>query len=270
MWPPENAYGVRKRMEFVAEEIRRRRPGSVLDVGCGSGMLLTRPLAELFPECRFVGIDSDPGTIAFANEHGARTNLRFLVADHLPATERFHMIIASEVIEHVESPVEFLSSMVGRLEPGGLIFMTLPNGYGPFEFATLLEVVLRRSGVLALLKRRRGGHGTSSGVADTLAVSPHINFFSFGTIRAVIRAAGLQEIAYRPRTWLCGFGFDSLLRTEVLLRWNAAVADRLPPWTVSDWMFLLERAPAAVPFAYTRGAYARLRRRWNERLAGIG
>jgi hypothetical protein len=101
-------------------------------------------------------------------------------------------------------------------------------------------------------------------------VSPHINFFSFGVIRAVIRAAGLREIAYRPRTWLCGFGFDSLLRTGALLRWNAAVADRLPPWIVSDWMFLLERGASVVPFSYTRGAYARLRRRWNERASGVG
>jgi SAM-dependent methyltransferase len=272
MSPHENAYGVRKRFEFVAEIIRQRQPAEVLDVGCGSGMMLTRPLAEAFPRSRFVGVDSDPGSIRFANSAAAPANLEFLLPEALAPDRQFDLVVASEVIEHVESPVEFLQLLAGRLKADGRLLLTLPNGYGPFEVATLMETALARSGILPLLLRLRRSRADAAPRAadtvDTLAFSPHINFFSFRVIREVIRGAGLRELAYRPRTWLCGFGFDSLLRTAALLRWNADIAERLPPWTVSDWMFVLDAGGMPGPYRYRRNWYARLRRRWNEHRPG--
>jgi hypothetical protein len=105
---------------------------------------------------------------------------------------------------------------------------------------------------------------------DTLALSPHINYFSWTAIRRVVAGAQLDIRDYRGRTFLCGFGFDHVLRGRRLIAWNARVADSLPAALVSDWMLLLEPVPELRSAGgYRRGAYARMRRRLNERRCGL-
>jgi 2-polyprenyl-6-hydroxyphenyl methylase / 3-demethylubiquinone-9 3-methyltransferase len=105
----ETSYGDERRYAFLSEIIASRRPSRILDIGCGTGMRLTRRLAETFPATAFVGTDSDRGSIAWAQaNNGDLANQRFCLDDDLPGTERFDMVIASEVIEHVENPAGFL------------------------------------------------------------------------------------------------------------------------------------------------------------------
>ena len=42
--------------------------------------------------------------------------------------ERFDAVIATEVIEHVAHPDQFLSAIASTVKPGGWLFMTTPNG----------------------------------------------------------------------------------------------------------------------------------------------
>jgi SAM-dependent methyltransferase len=254
----EDAYGTRKRLEFVSSVVAARRPRRVLDIGCGTGEQLTFPLAQAHSDARFLGVDPDERSIEHAQRSFARPNLEFSLAAELPDAERFDLVVASEVLEHVESPGEFLRGLVERLNPGGAIVLTVPNGFGPFELGSLAESLLAQ--VLPIGRGERAG-------PDTLAASPHINFFSWGRLRAALAAAGLAVREHRNRTVACGFGFDYLVRGQRLIGWNARFADRLPEWCVSDWMMVLE--PAGVREGgreYHRGAYARLRRWLNERL----
>ena len=264
----ENTYGLAKRLDFVSEVIARCRPARVLDVGCGTGANLTAPLAQRFPATQFVGMDSDAASIAYAARINPHANARYLREADGTVPGRFDLVIASEVIEHVEEPDAFLDGLKARLAPGGKIVLTLPNGYGPFELATFLESLMRASGLYGLLRslRRRLHAGPAEAApTDTLAWSPHVNFFSYRLIREVLAGRGYSVLEYRPRTFLCGFGFDQLLRSPAIIAWNAAVADRLPPQLVSDWMFLLEPSGSPLRAAYRRGAYARARRYLNER-----
>lgn len=264
----ENAYGMRKRLQALSNLMDRLKPRSVLEIGCGSGAYLLAPLAERYPAVSFLGIDTDSVSIDYARFHFRAENLQF-ESDADPG-RCFDLVIASEVIEHVESPKEFLVAATARLNPGGKLFVTTPNGYGPFEWASLVQVLLLRSGIFPALRRAKraifGGGPSGSAVPDSYASSPHINFFSWREIRAVIGMAGLATDSYQGRTWLCGFGFDFLVRGGRLADWNARIADRLHPSLVSDWMFVL--APARPPQSgdYRRNGWARLRRRLNERM----
>jgi len=274
---PEDIYGKRKRLDFVARVIPAARPVTVLDIGCGTGTHLTVPLATALPEATFVWVDADEETIAYARSNDHPANLRFLSNADLDPEAMFDLIIASEVIEHVESPEELLLSLKRRLNAGGRIVLTVPNGYGPFEFSVLFQTLLLASGLYSLLRaanrlRARPSPTQDARLAeplrDTLAASPHINFFSFGGIRRVFDACGLTVREFGSRTFLCGFGFDQLLRGGRFLRWNTRIADKLPPQVTSDWMFVLE--PGTLPprtTPYRRNAYARFRRRLNERHA---
>jgi 2-polyprenyl-3-methyl-5-hydroxy-6-metoxy-1,4-benzoquinol methylase len=263
MSAPEDAYGTQKRLAFAAQLIGAALPRRVLDFGCGIGLQLTLPLARAWPGVHFLGVDSDAASIAFANAQSPPPNLEYAPVAALPAGARYDLIIASEVIEHVDQPGALLRTLVERLEPNGRILLTVPNGYGPFELAAFTREMLETAGMLAFLRRiKRRVLGESRRAAqDTHAVSPHINFFSLPELRAAIAGAGLKVVVFRPRTLLCGFGFDLLVRGSRLTGWNAALADRLPAVLASDWMFVLERA-AVTPdgWEYVPGAYARLRR----------
>lgn len=273
MSPAEDAYGLSKRLAFCAEIIASRHPALVLDVGCGTGENLTRPLAERFPAVRFLGVDDDPGSIEYARARPVLSNLSFAGYEALARPNGADLVIASEVVEHVESPEEFLTQAAGHLGSDGRMIVTTPNGYGPFELASLIEVLLRLSGAFDLLRRVKraliGGYPEPDS-RDTLAASPHINFFSHGRIKAVFASSGLEIERYQGRTLLCGFGLDSLVRRLAIGEWNARVADRLPPACVSAWAFLLRKVSPRPGPHYRRGPVARWRRRMNERCWSAG
>lgn len=271
----ETSYGDAKRLAFLRGIIESRRPATVLDIGCGTGVRVTRPLAEAFPSIAFLGVDADETSIAWAgNNNRDLDNLSFAPLDTLPAGRRFDLVIASEVIEHIADPVRFLLDLRGRLAGTGAIALTLPNGYGPFEAMALTECVLHLSGlqsILRWLKYRILGKSVFPRAADldTLAVSPHVNFFGFDEITDLFEAAGFNIVQSANRTALCGYILDDLIRGRRLVAWNASIADRLPAWSVSDWMFELEPAAAPGMVGWQRGAWARFRKRLNERRWGI-
>ncbi|HUF80094.1 MAG TPA: methyltransferase domain-containing protein [Burkholderiales bacterium] len=273
MLPPEDPYGRRKRLRFCRQLIAAAQPQMVLDVGCGTGQL-TGALAGMFPGVHFTGVDSDAASILHARAGWALPNLEFGCTERLADAQVFDLIIASEVLEHVEQPGNFLAILRDKLTGRGRLLVTLPNGYGPFEIFTLLQTVLAVTGLHALLRRlkhRLAGRPpvTASNAADTLAVSPHINFFSHRAVRRLFADSGLRLVQYQPRTLLCGFLLDQALSHFGLCEWNAAVADRLPAAFSSDWMFVLEKGPSSGQPAYERGWLSRLRRRLNERACGL-
>jgi len=271
----ENSYGIIKRLNFLKEIIEIYHPESVLDIGCGTGTYLTLPLAKSNPTIRFLGADSDITSIKFAQNNYKLENLSFCISENIGREDKFELIIASEVIEHVERPEEFIIKLKDKLTDKGKLVLTLPNGYGPFETSCLLESILHFFGVISLLRKsrdvaRQDKRDLLLRDVDTLAASPHINIFSYKQIKGLIFNAGFKIIKYQPRTFLCGFGFDQLLRGPRLLSWNAKFADYLPPFMNSAWMFLLESVKQDKKARYKRNWYAEIRRFLNEKRFGLG
>ena len=91
----------------------RADPRSVLDVGCGEGVL-THELAERLGERRIVGIDLDDPKLRSQWEHRHRPNLEYRVGDatELPfADGEFDLAAAIEVLEHVPDPEATVAEM---------------------------------------------------------------------------------------------------------------------------------------------------------------
>ena len=266
---PEDAYGRAKRQVFVESVIRHAKPRTVLDFGCGTGTQLTWPLAEAFPQVSFLGIDSDQTTIDWARKQPVPSNLTYQTQDG-DTDQRFDMIIASEVLEHVECPDQLLRYFRDRLIDGGRLVVTVPNGYGPFETMSLIEHLFTLGGVLPLLRRIKhaifGPPRIDSREALTLAVSPHVNFFSLAAMRTLLREAGFEIRSFRSRTLFCGFIIEWAIRGP-LVAWNARIADYLPAWCASDWMFECVKASAS-PYTistWRRTWWGRFRRMLSER-----
>jgi SAM-dependent methyltransferase len=91
----------------------RAAPKSVLDVGCGEGVL-THEWAGRLGDARIVGIDLDDSKLAAEWEARRRPNLEYRVeeATHLSfANGEFDVATAIEVLEHVPEPEATVAEM---------------------------------------------------------------------------------------------------------------------------------------------------------------
>ncbi len=100
-----------------------------LDIGCGGGVLC-EPLASLGADV--VGADPAGNAIAVAERHARQSGLaidyRSTTAEALAAAgERFDIVAAMEVIEHVADAPEFLAACSELLRPGGVLVLSTIN-----------------------------------------------------------------------------------------------------------------------------------------------
>jgi 2-polyprenyl-3-methyl-5-hydroxy-6-metoxy-1,4-benzoquinol methylase len=88
-------------------------PDSLLDVGCGEGILVHR-WAQRLDERRVVGIDLEEPSIQAGWKEREAPNLEYRVmrAENLPFAEsEFDLVSAIEVLEHVPDPEHTLAEM---------------------------------------------------------------------------------------------------------------------------------------------------------------
>jgi 2-polyprenyl-6-hydroxyphenyl methylase / 3-demethylubiquinone-9 3-methyltransferase len=101
----------------------------LLDIGCGGG-LLSEPLARLGAEV--VGADPAETNIGVAQLHAAESGLaidyRATTAEALSAAnERFDIVLAMEVVEHVADVNLFVALAASMVKPGGLMIAATLN-----------------------------------------------------------------------------------------------------------------------------------------------
>lgn len=96
---------------------------SVLDVGCGDGILRTHLHAESFS--RYVGIDF-PEAIARANSRAdSRTSFRAADMRAFVSAERFDVIVFNESLYYVDDPIGELRRYTGFLEKNGVFLVSM-------------------------------------------------------------------------------------------------------------------------------------------------
>lgn len=94
---------------------------SLADIGCGGG-LVAEPMTRL--GFTVTGIDADPGAIAVAREHAAASGLVIDyrigdIAALVGGAERFDVVLALEIVEHVADRAAFFTGLGALLKPGG-------------------------------------------------------------------------------------------------------------------------------------------------------
>ena len=113
------------RFSILAGYICHLKPGgTVLDTGCGQGVLLRRLPVSCY--ARYVGIDVSGSAISVAQEHGNERST-FLAADceeYSPA-ERFDVIVFNEVLCCLRDPLPTVERYARSLNPGGLLLVSL-------------------------------------------------------------------------------------------------------------------------------------------------
>jgi ubiquinone/menaquinone biosynthesis C-methylase UbiE len=95
------------------ELMEQAEPSSLLDVGCGEGVLVHR-WAQSLPATRIVGIDLVEESIqaGWAERQAPNLEYRTMPAENLPfADDEFGLATAIEVLEHVPDPEHTLAEM---------------------------------------------------------------------------------------------------------------------------------------------------------------
>jgi len=118
----------------------------MLDIGCGAG-LLCEPFTRLGADV--VGVDAAAKNIAAARLHAEKGHLsidyRNTTPEEMDGRERFDIVLAMEVVEHVTDVGLFLGRCAAMLKPGGMmVASTLNRNWKSFALAIVgAEYVLR-------------------------------------------------------------------------------------------------------------------------------
>lgn len=107
----------------IYENLLDRKCEKILEVGCGPGVFY-KPWSELNVD--WTGVDINPLWMKFGKENGVPISNKSLSS----IKRQFDVVMAHQVIEHVEDPVAFIKEIKSLLRPGGLIHLELPNQAG--------------------------------------------------------------------------------------------------------------------------------------------
>jgi 2-polyprenyl-3-methyl-5-hydroxy-6-metoxy-1,4-benzoquinol methylase len=136
--------------------------GKILEVGCGSGWLLSRLQS---PQRELYGMDISGSAARIAKVHATEASTCAANATTLPfKSNSFDWLICLEVLEHIEGD-EVIKECLRVLKPGGKALFSVPNAKGVggriaghvrfFTFASSLEYV-RQAGFEITSARKMG------------------------------------------------------------------------------------------------------------------
>jgi SAM-dependent methyltransferase len=144
----------------------RRRPdaGSILDIGCASGLFL-----KSMADRGWTSWGVEPSAVQFALAKEALNGRAVLQNTTLEGAElpgAFDVITAWDVVEHVTDPTSFLSRCAALLKPDGFLFLTVPD---------------MDSWQARVLKHRW-----------PMLLAEHLNYFNRPSLRMCCKRAGLH------------------------------------------------------------------------------
>ena len=242
----ENLWGYGKRLRFVDGAIQREFPGRkrsdlrILDIGCGNGSQLAIPLAAGGYDV--TAVDSHQPSIQRGRSLDPAVKFHHGVVSDLPLS-KFDCVIISEVLEHLAEPEQLLGMALPYLAEPGILIITVPNGYGEFEWDQRLYRAMHIDKTVRWLRSnfQRGKQKEAFGGSDD--GSPHLQRVTLRTLSKMFDRHHLLPIEARGTSLLSGpFVAHLFGNFELFIRLNAAIADHLPMSLVAGWMFALRPA----------------------------
>jgi len=161
-WISETTLDDKRRFEFLRDAILNK---DVLDFGAGTGgfLRLARTVAK-----KTVAVELDKEAAALLASQKVE---HYYSIDEIPPDQKFDLITAFHVIEHLRDPIEFLQNIAPRLSQSGRIYLEFPNAND--ALLTMYE---------------------SDSFSKFTYWGCHLMLFNHDTIRLAIEKAGLKCI----------------------------------------------------------------------------
>ena len=197
--------------------------GSLLDVGCAGGYLLTAAREKGFDAW---GVEINPEMVQFARGQGHRVHLGVLESANFP-NDCFDVVLMCDVFEHVASPRHLLMEVRRITKPGGYLYIRGPIG------ATLAQAIFRN---FRRLGRRE--------VRILPGYPYHVTEFTPRTLDSYLRSTGFQttyvttaETFLPTRTTASNLSVKTVC--ELLIRSLSKCASLLPFTGMGDFIEIL-------------------------------
>jgi SAM-dependent methyltransferase len=186
-WLLEEEARVRLWERRLRKMSRVARPGSLLDVGAGTGQFLDLARRD-HPEVW--GTEVSESAVAIAQEK-YRIRLLHGTIESLPLpAEAFDNITVFHVLEHVPNPRRIIEKCFSLLRRSGLLFIAVPNDYRP------VKSKIRHT--LKLLGVRRYREATRSGLQriqlDGSMAEIHLSHFTPRVLRFLLESSGFKVV----------------------------------------------------------------------------
>jgi len=99
---------------------------SVIDVGCGNGMLL-KFLSEHYPVASQTGMEYAEAALELAAKLNPAAS--YIVHDiNQPYHKEYDAVLCTEVLEHILHPANAFKNLLEMVLDGGILLITVPNG----------------------------------------------------------------------------------------------------------------------------------------------
>lgn len=188
------------------------RPQSICEVGCGSGRVLELVVASL-PGSQGDGYDISPQACAI-NSGRARADLRFHNGSPFNAGVSADLVMAIDVIEHVEDPFQFARNLAAIAD---------------FQ---LLHIPLDMNALSV---------GRGWPVMDARSQIGHLHYFTRDTAIALLAESGLEIVAERYTPWAIDQSYKTWKKRVAALprRLAFALAPHAAVRLVGGWSLLV-------------------------------
>jgi 2-polyprenyl-3-methyl-5-hydroxy-6-metoxy-1,4-benzoquinol methylase len=210
--------GGRADADFSVMHLPAALRGRLLDVGCGSGVLLER-MRGLGWEVE--GVDVDASAVENARRKGLNVQLGDLEGSQFPDGS-FDVVTMSHVIEHVEDPPRLVRECYRILKPSGRLIVLTPNA-------------------------ESWGHRLFGRRWVALDPPRHLFIFSVSSLRNLTKRAGFTTVnaltTIRAAAWI--FFVSRCLRRRGSFEWGQRPPVLVRLWVeamrVVEWMLLKAR-----------------------------
>jgi 2-polyprenyl-3-methyl-5-hydroxy-6-metoxy-1,4-benzoquinol methylase len=161
--------------EWLSKIERVKKPGRVLDIGCGTGLFLSVARRRGWDPH---GIDESIEATDYARDHFGLDPWVGEFESFVEAGKRFDLITGWDVIEHSRDPVGLLKSARQCLAPGGIVGLSTPNQ------RSILDLVA------GFLYRASGGRVI--GPLEKFYIEQHFLYFTPDSLRRCLELADLE------------------------------------------------------------------------------
>ncbi len=215
--------GRRKLFARLIEALGIARDQPVLDIGTSSGTNL-RLLRDL-GYSEVTGLDFSDEAIRFCAEKGLGTVLRGDITQMPFGDQTFSLVLATDIIEHVDDDLRALTEVARVLRPGCNALITVPAFPSLWGFQDDVSLHKRRYRMGPLLERIRAA-GLQPGQRF------HFNYLLFGPIWSARQVLKVWRHAYRSESEMNSPVINRLL--SAIFNLDVLLAPRLaPPFGVS-------------------------------------